>query len=227
MSEITVNEKTRLNAEIRDAIVANALVSSGVVAMDKTIVELYAAFTEKVRLFALSEAKTSDAALHIVYDRIQAAADGLHGFLNVSIGYASANPGCYSYINANVCGMSLSLFANGARKGGVHTHLTDEDLPCVSKGGKFYPKGRVTIADQAFHDEWLNIETVAEANERRRENIKATVAAAVAKHKTVGKLLEAWPAAIELLPKTLHLSTAVALNPETLNEICGIPTGKQ
>lgn len=220
-----INEKTRLNASIRDAILENAIEQSGVKAESIAIIEARAAFCEKVVQFELDRIGETQATLRAKHKKAESVGNT---FIYVSTSKQSANPGGHSYVNANICGMRIYLYANGALNGGTATHMTEETHPhlrYISDGGNFYPRQTVTIADTAYADEWNAICKRHEANNAKREELKAAVTAALKKYTTVGRLLEAWPEVKDLMPKeyTVSTGTGLALSTETLNAICGLP----
>lgn len=222
-----LNEKTRLNAQIRQNIITNAIESSGVNAEKRAIIDARAQFCEDVVAAELARLKLTQADIRARYDDLQKDNDIDDNFFGLSVGVNWANPGGYSTpVDANVCGMRLYLYPNGARTSGKETHLKEENTPHLRHprdGGNFYPKEDVTIADQAFADRWMAIEARQKAVDAKEHDVKQTLTASLAKFSTIGKLLAAWPEAKDLLPKELVVSTGVALSADTLNALCGLP----
>lgn len=220
-----IDSKLRLNADIRADIIDNALVSSGVVAEERAIIEARSEFCADVVAFELNRQGLTQNKLREQYKQEEAASNS---FIYVSVGRRTAHPGGYSYTPVNLCGMSISLYPNGAFEGGVNTHLTPENTPRLKSpedGGDFYPRAQVTIADPAWQKRWLSLDARADAVANKRKELEATLTATLRKYKTVGTLLAAWPEAKDLLPKGVirATGTGVALSTETLNAICGLP----
>lgn len=217
-------KKTRLNKDLRAAIVSRALVTSGCVAESRQLIEDRAAFAEKVRLLVIAQQGYTDADLRGRYDslRAQHIDERLDGFIYLSV---TANSREFS---VNINGQHRQLFLDGSPKKYMTTHI-----PCdaeVHEGGRICPRGRFNIANNDLADELNDFDKRAADLEKKIEAVKTTVRAAVDSVNTIGQLLAAWPEAEELLPeewKKAKAATELAVRPEDLNALCGIPKGKE
>lgn len=220
---MSLDNKTRLNSAIRQHIVNKALETSGVDAEDIKLIDDRAAFAEKVRAYCVKKAGFTDADLRAEYDRAVKAYenDKLRDFIYLSV---SVNSGSF---RVNINGQTRDLRLDGA-SGRYYHEKTHIEIKSVGDGGPIMPRDRINIASNDFMDEISALDERQKQNNARREEIQKTVEAAVKRVGTVGKLLEQWPAAEELLPKEYkeNKATALALNAETLNALCGIPSDK-
>ena len=93
---------------------------------------------------------------------------------------------------------------------------------------KWVPRNRPNIADQVLKDEFMGLAARQQANEDKKASIDSTVRAVLRSAATIGKLLEAWPEAVELLPDEIvqTTKTGLAIIPENLNSLVGIPSPK-
>lgn len=217
-------KKTRLNNDLRAAIVARALVTSGCVAESRQLIEDRAAFAEKVRLLVIAQQGYTDTELRARYEalRAQHIDDRLDGFIYVCV---SAS---YADFSVNINGQHRQLFLNGAKKKHTATHIPLDAE--VHEGGRICPRGRFNIANNDLADELNDFDKRDADLEAKIVNVKSTVRAAVDSVNTIGQLLAAWPEAEELLPEEWQkakAANALAVRPEDLNAICGIPKGKE
>lgn len=215
-----LDNKTRLNATIRNHIVKRALETSGVDAADKKLIEDRAAFAEKVRQMCLAKFGFTDESLRAIYEEMAArdTDEKLSEFVQLGV-YTN-----YRDFQVNINGQTRVLYLNGAHSRWSLTHIPEDET--VEKGGRLCPRNKVNFADNDLADEINEMDQRATANANRRTEVEKTVTSAIGKVGTVGKLLEAWPAAKELLPESYvsDKSKALALNPATLNALCGIPS---
>lgn len=211
-----LDNKTRLNAGIRDAIVRNALTSSGYWEEEKQLVEDRAAFANKVHALVLEQTGVSEAILDKVWS----------GLTKKNELYIATAESKNSYFNVNISGIAVQLSFNGSEK----THHDSHIAPAWGEGSlqRWVPRQRQNIADAALKDEFLALEARQNSNDEKHEKIDTTVRAVLRSVNTVGKLLESWPEASELLPdEMVRVSgTGLAIIPADLNALCGVPSPK-
>ncbi|AHG23448.1 hypothetical protein O197_32 [Edwardsiella phage eiAU-183] len=209
---------TRMNAAIRDAIVANALVQAGLPEQERDLCARRADFTERTRQRALAECKTSDEALRALVKHIEEL--GLPKcFTNQNAYFVVYQVG---YVQVNLNGLRMYLYRNG--RGEAHPLYEgsmvdfDEEAFCPNSG--WYP-----IADTTALDEFSVFQAEDKALRNRYTEIKASVKATISKFRTVEKLLEAWPEAKDLLPEKQAAATGtrLALSREDLNAMIRLP----
>ena len=215
-----LDKKTRLNAVIREHIVNRALETSGVDAEDKQLIEDRAAFAEKVRQICLTKSGFTDKELRKQYELTQNSVSDpkLNQWMRASV---STNVDSF---DANINGQHRRMFMNGATESWKDTHVVSKR---PSDGGVLLPYARFDIADNDLADELNELDRRQKANNEKRKQINATVTAAVKQVSTIGKLLEAWPQAEELLPtewQEAKKANSLALRAEDLNALCGIPS---
>ena len=218
-------DTTRMNAEIRDAMIANALETSGIAQEQRQLIDDRSAFAWKVRQLELDRLGLTDEALQGIVAKIDKL-NGLGGtFIGVNI-YQSNCSTSGSSLSVNLSGYAVDLYYNGS-KCGEYTHLNDAVKP-VCDGGPFNLRGgRLNVADLSYRDEFCSMVARQDALSAKQTELTDTLKAKLKSFRTVGALLENWPDAAELLPESLkEKSRDLALAPETLNAICGIPSGK-
>lgn len=220
-----IDNKTRLNAALRDAIVQNALINSGVVAEEKSIIDGRAALHALITNMELERHGLTQRSLRDAYDK---ALKMSNAFMRIGVDADSACPGCYKCVSVNMGGRRVYLYANGAAQGGVKTHITEKthpELRDVDEGGNFFPRKEVIVTAPAVIAEFDSLVSRAEKVKGKREEVTAAVRGIVKKVTTVGKLLELWPEAKYLLPADFveEKGTGVALAVDTLNALCGLP----
>lgn len=228
-----LDNKTRLNASIRQNIVDKALETSGLNAEAKALIDARAELARDVLSECHRICGTNDADLSAKYTELMGVAEtGWGKFIGLNLRRESRY---YGDVDVYINGMSLTLYLNGShafttKEGnrisyttGYKTHI---EMKSVSEGGPWLPYTRVSMANDSFCDRLNALEAEQESLNRKTENLKATVNAAVRQVNTVGNLLKAWPEAAELLPAEYKLSTGtgIALAPAALNALCGIPS---
>lgn len=211
-----LDNKTRLNAGIRDAIVKNALTSSGFYTERKQLVEDRAAFAAKVHAMVMEHTGVTEAILDKVWS----------GLTKKNELYIATSESKNSYINVNISGLTVQLAFNGAEQSHHNTHIA----PGWGEGSlqRWVPRERQNIADAALKDEFLALAARQKSNDEKHEKIDTTVRAVLRSVNTVGRLLESWPEAAELLPdEVVQVSgTGLAIIPADLNALCGVPSPK-
>lgn len=228
----TVNTKTRITAFIRDAMIAKAMDTSGINARKKQLIDDRAALAEDVRQFALRQSGLTDEGIRGIQEKLEKEyPSGGHArdFLKVDISFQT-----HQRFNVNLNGMDVYLWLDGrpfeyhAYDEGNNTHLTKgiQDRQKEDTTAIFVPRQRANIASVELGDRFIKLDAEKELIASKVEQITNTLRATIKKFGTVETMLEAWPEAEELLPKELRPSTALAISPDDLNAICGIPTGK-
>lgn len=215
---------TRMNAAIRDGMVEKALETSGYNAERRALITTTATFAEKVRQVILADEGTTDEGLNARWGELKNSQDSYFFYVSMTRDYDS------THFNINLGGMDVYLYLDGRN----HSHSQQPTfLTAAFKEGQktnrcWVPRRRAAITDDALKQEFLDIENLWNESVAKRDTIRANVAAAVGKFRTIEKLLEAWPEAKDLLPDAAAKTpgTAVALDVKSLNAICGVPAGK-
>jgi len=213
---------TRLTAHIRDGIIAKAVETSGINERNRALVESRALFAEKIRQLCLTKEGVTDADLRKHIEKV----------LNTSNSFVTGRvqSDTSSYFRANINGANVCLYMDGATDPRTSTHLSESYFSGQKnkKTRVFLPVSRPDIADQALFDEFKELEQLQAAVNNEIVVLRASVKDAVSKFTTVEKLLENWPEAKELLPEAeaKSVGTGLALDKETLNNLCGISQPK-
>ena len=218
-------DTTRMNAEIRDAMIAKALETSGIAQEQRQLIDDRSAFAWKIRQIELDRLGLTDEALHGIKSKVEELNNRGGSFIGINIYNSSCGNAGY-HLSANLSGYAVDLYYNGS-KCGEDTHLNDTVKP-VCDGGPFnFRSGRLNVADMSYRDEFCSMVARQDALIAKQTELTDTLKAKLKSFRTVGALLENWPDAAELLPESLkEKSRDLALAPETLNAICGIPSGK-
>lgn len=218
-------DNTRMNAEIRDAMIAKALETSGIAPEQRQLIEDRSAFAWKIRQLELDRLGVTDENIQAIKKHIEKLEDNAGKFLGVNI-YQSNCSNDGSFLSANLSGFSVSLYYNGSENG-EPTHLSDKVKHAYEGGPSNYRGGRLNVADIAIRDEFSAMQSRQSKIEAKESELTDTLKAKLKSFRTVGALLENWPEAAKLLPESLKdKGRDLALSPETLNAICGIPSGK-
>lgn len=219
--------KTRLNASLRKAILANAIETAGLNEKQRQLIDRRAALYQDVVSAELARVGETQNSLRLKYNALRG--DGVDSFIYMQIATSSALPGSHSALSVNLCGLRVYLYANGAERGGIKTHITEETHPHlapIDKGGDFVPYSGVTVESPCLRATFEDIKVQQDAVDAKEIELTNTVNAVLRSASTVGKLLEVWPDAAALLPKELQAKdagTGLALTVETLNALCGLP----
>ena len=218
-------DTTRMNAEIRDAMIAKALETSGIAPEQRQLIEDRSAFAWKIRQIELDRLGLTDEALHGIRSKVEELKNRGGSFVVINI-YNSSCGRAGSCLSANLSGYAVKLYYNGSGCG-EDTHLNDTVKP-ICDGGPFnLLSGRINVADISLRDEFSEMQSRQSTIKAKESELTDTLKAKLKSFRTVGALLENWPDAAELLPESLkEKSRDLALTPETLNAICGIPSGK-
>lgn len=211
-----LDNKTRLNSSIRDAVVNNALKSSGYFDEQKKLIEDRAAFASKVHGLVLEKTGVTQERLDAEWLRLQ----------ETETPYISTSASQNSYINVNLNGITVQLPFNG----GEQTHNCTFIAPAWGEGSiqRWVPMQRQNLTDESLKQEYLALEARKNANKEKHDKLEPTVRAVLRSVGTVGKLLESWPEAAELLPDEVVKTsgTGLAIIPADLNALCGVPSPK-
>lgn len=218
-------DTTRMNAEIRDAMIAKALETSGIAPEQRQLIDDRSAFAWKIRQIELDRLGLTDETLHSIKSKVEELNNRSGSFIGINI-YNSNCGNAGSYLSANLSGYAVDLYYNGSDCG-ENTHLNDTVKP-ICDGGPFNLRsGRINVADVSLRDEFSEMQSRQSTIEAKESELTDTLKAKLKSFRTVGALLENWPEASELLPGSLKdKGRDLALAPETLNAICGIPSDK-
>lgn len=197
---------TRLNTNLRGAIVANALAKAGIVEAETARNADYQAWVEDLRVHLLGVPEVELLAME--RKAIKAAAAIPEHLLGSAPTLLRRNV----YFEVNLAGANLMPWmydANG-----------DEEKRIV-------PRGRPAVtADNPLVQRFYDLEARKEALNAKRADLRAQVRAILNSVTTVKALLKAWPEAKELLPENLEEAKAQlpALVVADLNAMIGLPT---
>lgn len=208
---------TRLNNNIRDKILSNALGQAGVFKREATLKTRRADLAESCRLYAMGGVENEKKLIKVVEKRKKLLADldfkyGIHAAMSSTV---------YKDYDINVAfgGMQIRLYFSGD----VENTYIENDRVYKSPA----PKDRVLFAaDHEFSTEFSAIEKEAETVKSLRETVTANVKAVLQSVTTVKKLLEVWPESKELIPTNVDSPSInlPSVNVEQLNTMIGIPT---
>lgn len=206
---------TRLNSKIRNAIISNAIVKSGVTSRKEALITRRAKLADDVRLFAIGGAE-KEKQLDAEFAKVKKQLEKLDSkFFKYT---ENPKPRRAYGIGVNFAGRSVRLFFNGGEQ---------HEGKAIYKN---YIIGNrtVIIADNPLNDEFDAIESEQRAVNDLRSHVKAEVTAMVNSVTTIKKLLEIWPEAKELLPPEEQVqSTALVANVDNLNTMIGLPSGDE
>jgi hypothetical protein len=204
------NKMTRLNKATREAIIENALKSSGVTTREEALITRRAKLADDVRLFAIGGVER-EAELNDVLEKVMKSVKQLDDKLFVIDKPLARND--YE-IAVNFAGRSSTLHFNG------YEYRT---RPLVYKD--FVHHERVVItADNPLNDEFDAINKEQRIVDDLRLHVASEVRAMVNSVTTIKKLLEIWPESKDLLPKNEQVqSTALVADVAKLNAMIGLP----
>jgi len=191
---------TKLNTAIRDAIVNNACVKSGLDAQRQQITQDRVAWSNTVRRHHNG---ISDEEIEVITKAVMKAVNKLPDNMRrdtVHLTYTRSTE------SANIAGASVYL-------------TYGEDKPTA--------QGKPTItADNPLTQQFYDIETRSKACEDARADLRAQVRAMVNSVTTVKRLLDMWPEAAELMPDNLAptKTNLPAVVVSDLNALIGLPT---
>lgn len=202
----------RLNSRIRSEICDNAIIKSDVRPRRQTLKTKKAEWAEKVRIKAIGGAE-SDNKINNAIKRIDKILSDLPD--GVKTGYHAIRQNCEIYLNIAGHRYTAQFSGNDSRK------PRDEQIIKVT------PYEFVLKADDPLTEEFHQLENEYEVINARESDIRANVNAVLGKVNTVGRLLELWPEAKELLPTNLSppKPQLPAVKIDDLNVTIGLPTG--
>lgn len=214
---------TRLNKDIRAQIVANAVEASSVPAAKKAISKRSAEFSERVRLEILGGESVDESLKAIQHEiKMLVVRRGIPEPLRPDVRFAKAN-----YVTASFGGVDRTLYLDGRmRKSNSYSseHIIDS---CEQDGQKFTRNDRSEYdAEHHFTKEYQAIRDEGIRVTELEENIRRQVAATVGSFNTVKKLIEHWPEAAALIPKSTESQskpTALSVQISGLNDLIGLP----
>ena len=201
----------RLNSEIRQQIIENAIKAAGIPARQEALRVRRAAWAEAVRLDALGGPDEAKA-----LDKLQAKIKTLLEPISTGLIKNSRDALRTDYdMRVNVGGCRAIANFNG-------TPVRDGKVPFVHKITKYE---HTIVGDHPLALEFHTIENEAATLESDRETIAENVRAAVSKVTTIEKLLKMWPEAKELIPTNVQTKAQLpAIRREELNSLIGLPS---
>ncbi|AGG58065.1 hypothetical protein VPAG_00029 [Vibrio phage douglas 12A4] len=202
----------RLNKQIRESIVRNALIKAEVIIREEAIIDSTAELAEAVRIFHFGGKKKIEEGLAI-FEEIKLVQGKITNMLNRHATLDSSY-----YVRANFAGMQTVLYFNG------YTEGIDCDREYINKVPS--TNDRVNIPQgHKLVDKFNKLETEKKAVKELRESITLQVNAATKTIGTVEKLLKVWPEAKELLPKKeLQAASMPVVQTKELNNLIGLPS---
>lgn len=208
---------TRLNKTIREGVIKNAIVASGVVARHEALITRRAKLADDVRLVSIGGVeveKQLDTQFAKVEKQLKKLDENMFPYAR------HVTPRRDYDIDVNFAGRAVRLFFNGLE-------LHDFNVKKVYKN--YVTHQRVTItADNPLNDEFDAINKEQRIIDDLRTQVKSEVTAMVNSVTTIKKLLELWPEAKDLLPaEEKAQSTALVADVNKLNTMLGLPKDEE
>ncbi len=199
----------RLNKNIRNQIVKNALTKSGLLEKEAQYQAARAVWEEQVRLYACG---ISDQEVQALEAQAQKLLDKLPTCIRTSANAMLADRRYYFY--ANIAGARIEirfLDPAGERDYRIAPYRMDGGIP----------------ADHPLAKQFDALELQKRQLEEHKEALELQVQALVNSVPSVKKLLEAWPEAAELLPanEVTAVTGLPAVIVSDLNRMLGLPSG--
>lgn len=213
----------RLNKEMRSEIVENAYLNSSIPAAKKELTARSMAFSEKVRLDGLDtptldhDLKAAEKEIKIILKK--------RGIPDAQAPHTIFTRHCSVYATFGE-DAHVSLNLNGWMKKGGSSSNT------IIQGGQLSePKFRggdivKYDANHPFTQEYRKLREDAIQLVEDEKVLRSTVQATVDSFNTTEKLLEQWPEAKVLIPKTVekvNAPLAIAIQVDSLNKLIGLP----
>lgn len=200
---------TRLNKNIKDQIVVNAISKAGLYAKRDELVSLRVDWAERVRLEAMG-GKEMDEEINKLHSEISEKLDSVPWEL---VQYRD------NFIRTTMIVLNLNGYRIKARFNGSRNYAGT----CVYKLSRHeytLKAGNPLIAD------FLALDSLHDKTESQIESITQNVYGVLAKVTTVKKLLEVWPEASELLPSDMSpiKKQEIAIRTDDLNSMIGLPS---
>ncbi|MEQ1975020.1 Nmad5 family putative nucleotide modification protein [Xenorhabdus sp. SGI240] len=203
-----------LTKDIKSEIVKNALTKSGIFEKEEQLFKDRADWAEKVRIEAIG-GENMDSGINDIISEIKTLANKIPESVREDDFPIRES----SYIEINLAGITVWAFYNGARERGCQRYSRQRVTKITPRNTS------VILADNPLVNEFYELEKRYNELENQREDITNNVEAALAKVRTVKRLLTEWPEAAELLPKSTAKAAPVpAVRREALNELIGLPT---
>jgi hypothetical protein len=198
---------TRLNATIRDAIIANAVTQAGIPAALDDLQKRRAEWVDRVRIEGNG---ISDAELKRIDSRLS---HDLAKIPKEMIGWHDCLISTSKTIETNVAGHRVLCSLDG--------RLRDRHLCEIKR----YSKCQYTVpADNPLADEWTALDRELTDLNDKRDSIRQAVRAKMSSHTTIKKLLAEWPEVEPLLPPPAKPATTLpAVCNDELNNLIGLP----
>ncbi|CDG21663.1 conserved protein of unknown function [Xenorhabdus poinarii G6] len=199
-----------LTKDIKSEIVKNALIKAGIFEKDEQLYKDRANWAEKIRIEAIGGENMEQDIQNVLSEIKTLAAKIPEAVRENDMPVRDTY-----YIAINLAGSRVVAYFNGAR-------ARFDNRDCIFK---ITPKGTTLLADNPLVNEFYALEKRYKELEIQRETITHNVEAALLKVRSVKRLLEEWPEAAELLPKSAAKAAPVpAVRREALNTLIGLPT---
>ncbi|EDQ2393624.1 hypothetical protein RU50_004687 [Salmonella enterica subsp. enterica] len=201
-----------LNKAIKEKIVDNALAKAGIPQRKKSLRAARADWAERVRLKAIGGPE-AEAEVLKTEKKITALIAKLPEELQTNNTFVRKDSDIY----LNLAGSRVSAYFNGNYRSyeqGAPDHIR-----------KIAPYEYTLLADDPLVTEFYGFDALYREIQSDETDIRQNVTAALAKARTVKRLLEQWPEAKELLPaEDAAVPLPPAIRREALNEMIGLPT---
>ncbi|MBK5145868.1 hypothetical protein I2494_19555 [Budviciaceae bacterium BWR-B9] len=202
---------TTLTRALKNAIIDNAVIKAGIPRRKAKLRAARADWAERVRVEALGGVQVEPDIMQqiaVINAKIKLLPRGLLS------GYAFVNKRECIYLN--LAGQTLNAYFNGNYKGYENPH------ECVLK---ITLQEYTLTADNPLVDEFYAFDPEYKAIHDHEKTIRMNVEATLCQVRTVKRLIEEWPEAVELLPKEEAKAMDLpAIRRETLNELVGLPS---
>ncbi|HIF2328499.1 TPA: Nmad5 family putative nucleotide modification protein [Salmonella enterica] len=201
-----------LNKALKDTIIDNALEKAGIPQRKKALRAVRADWAERVRLKAIGGPE-AEAEVLKTEKKITALIAKLPEELRTNNTFVRKDSDIY----LNLAGSRVSAYFNGNYRSyeqGAPDHIR-----------KIAPYEYTLLADDPLVTEFYGFDALYREIQSDETDIRQNVTAALAKARTVKRLLEQWPEAKELLPtEDAIVPLPPAICRETLNEMIGLPS---
>ncbi len=201
-----------LNKALKDTIIDNALEKAGIPQRKKALRAARADWAERVRLKAIGGPE-AEAEVLKTEKKIAALIAKLPEELRTNNKFVKKDRD----INLNIAGSQTYAYFNG------NYRANESDEP--DHIYKVTPYKFTLLADDPLVTEFYGFDALYREIQSDETDIRQNVTAALAKARTVKRLLEQWPEAKELLPtEDAIVPLPPAICRETLNEMIGLPS---
>ena len=204
-----------LTNSVKDQIIRNALTKAGIPKRKAALRAARIEWAERVRLAAIGGAE-AEAEIRKNLKKIEVLAAKLPEALKTTNSLIRTDNDMY----LNLAGSRVNVYFNGNYRGyepGSPEHIR-----------KISPAEFTLLADDPLVTEFYGFDALYTQIQSDESDIRQNVSAALAKVRTVKRLLEEWPEAKELLPADApSIPLPPAIRRETLNEMIGLPSDEE